>query len=364
VVLGVGVGLSLPHIGGGTMIDSGRVVQLLAGISAGLLSLIAIVFSLLFLVVQFASTSQTPRLAIFRTSPLVWHSFGLCAGVLSFAIVAAIVSGQHSEVSVIVPATATVLVLACIGLIRALQLAAFRSVQLAHVLHDIEVRGRAVIENLYPDPAIPVAPTDLTRQPRGCVGVRWPRPQGLLLQVDLPGLFKYARQNNCEVTLLFCPGDLLRTDVVVMLISGGSSGIDPAEPLSLLDVGLERTFDQDPRFAFRLLTDIGLRALSTAVNDQASAIQALDSIESLLRTLAVRDLDIGRVVDEQSQARVVLTTPDWETFVAAAVDELIESARSRTVRGRIVELLTQTIDIAPIDRVRPLRRRLDEVALL
>jgi uncharacterized membrane protein len=54
--------------------------------------------------------------------------------------------------------------------------------------------------------------------------------------------------------------------------------------------GQERTFGQDPLFAFRLLADIGLRALSPAVNDPATAVQVLDTIQSLLAPLATRDL--------------------------------------------------------------------------
>jgi Predicted membrane protein (DUF2254) len=54
--------------------------------------------------------------------------------------------------------------------------------------------------------------------------------------------------------------------------------------------GPERTFGQDPLFAFRLLADIGLRALSPAVNDPATAVQVLDTIQSLLAPLATRDL--------------------------------------------------------------------------
>ncbi|WP_280670741.1 MULTISPECIES: DUF2254 family protein [unclassified Kitasatospora] len=41
--------------------------------------------------------------------------------------------------------------------------------------------------------------------------------------------------------------------------------------------GQERTFHQDPAFALRLLADPGLRALSSAVNDPATAVQVLDA---------------------------------------------------------------------------------------
>ena len=55
----------------------------------------------------------------------------------------------------------------------------------------------------------------------------------------------------------------------------------------------ERTFEQDPKYAIRLLVDIAIKALSPAVNDPTTAVQALDQIEDLLRRLARHDLDAG-----------------------------------------------------------------------
>ena len=91
------------------------------------------------------------------------------------------------------------------------------------------------------------------------------------------------------------------------------------------DTGIERTFEQDPSLALRLLNHIGLRALSPAVNDPYTAIQALDSIEALLRRLAIQQLDLGAVTGADGRARIRLTMPGWEDFVSAGLDELIHT---------------------------------------
>jgi uncharacterized membrane protein len=78
---------------------------------------------------------------------------------------------------------------------------------------------------------------------------------------------------------------------VVADLHGGEAS--DAAVLGALVTGQERTFYQDPLFAFRLLSDIGLRALSPAVNDPATAVQVLDTIQSLLLALANRDLDVA-----------------------------------------------------------------------
>jgi uncharacterized membrane protein len=48
-----------------------------------------------------------------------------------------------------------------------------------------------------------------------------------------------------------------------------------------MDLGDDRTFEQDPKYALRLLVDIAIKALSPAINDPTTAVQALDQIEDL-----------------------------------------------------------------------------------
>jgi uncharacterized membrane protein len=67
-------------------------------------------------------------------------------------------------------------------------------------------------------------------------------------------------------------------------------GLDRAAPAATR-VGPERTFEQDPLFAVRVLADIALRGLSPAVNDPTTAVEARDAIDSRLCPLAARDLD-------------------------------------------------------------------------
>jgi uncharacterized membrane protein len=106
--------------------------------------------------------------------------------------------------------------------------------------------------------------------------------------------------------------------------------------LGALVTGQERAFRQDPLFAFRLLADIGLRALSPAVNDPATAVQVLDTMESLLRPLVSRDLDVAGVAGSGGVIRVVLALPSWDDY-----------------------LRTGLLDVAPPSRQPPVTRRLD-----
>ena len=133
-----------------------------------------------------------------------------------------------------------------------------------------------------------------------------------------------------------------------------------AAVLNGLVTGQERPFRQNPLFAFRLLADIGLRALSPAVNDPATAVQVLDTIQSILSPLATRDLEVAEMADGSGTVRVVLALPTWDDYLRTSLDDLIESAsRSPMVLLRARTLFTSLLKIAPPQRCPSIAWRLE-----
>ena len=68
---GLGLGLLLPRITLDSTVASTRVTETLVAVGFGILGLVTVIFSLLFLVVQWAFTSLSPRLNLFRDDPIV-----------------------------------------------------------------------------------------------------------------------------------------------------------------------------------------------------------------------------------------------------------------------------------------------------
>jgi uncharacterized membrane protein len=125
-------------------------------------------------------------------------------------------------------------------------------------------------------------------------------------------------------------------------------------------VGVDRQFGQDPLLAFRQLTEIGIRALSPAVNDPFSAVSAIAALDDLLRIVADKDLDIGRDADPSGVLRVVLKMPTWDDFLRAGVDEIApDAARSPLAANALASVLDELPGVVPPERRDPveLRRR-------
>jgi uncharacterized membrane protein len=143
-------------------------------------------------------------------------------------------------------------------------------------------------------------------------------------------------------------GNVIAEGAAIAVVTGETDSEFEREVFKAITVGQERTFEQDPAFAVRLLADIALRALSPAVNDPTTAVQALDAMDGLLRVLATRDLSVSHVAGSDGTIRAELILPTWDDYVAVAFDEIIAlPTLSPNVSHRILRLLDELAPITP-----------------
>lgn len=357
MLAGLAAGLAIPLVQRGPVVPARQVSDMLVAIGLGLLGTIAVIFSLLFLVVQWASTTFTPRLTLFRDDPIVWRTFAFAIGQSVFDLTTALAISGDNEVSVIIPTVAVLLLLAMLSFLRVLQLRAFASIQLAPALASIADRGRLVLNSVYP-------PTDENRSAPTLSGstmhstINWPHPPAVLQQILVDQLRGAAREADALVVLLQVPGTTLQYGTPIAEVHNGY--LPDATVVGCLVGGRERTFTQDPLLALRLLADIGLRALSPAVNDPATAVQALDEIEDLLvRASSVNTVPLS-ITDDAGTLRVVIPLPGLEDFVRAGLDDLIAAAvKSPLALNRIRTVLVCTRSRSQPRHHRMLTARLD-----
>lgn len=352
----VALGLIIPRIDVGSPVPASKATETLVAVGAGFVPFIGIVYSMLFLVVQFGSTTFTPRLNLFRDDPIVWHGFSFFTAVIVFSFTAAFEIGASPNATLLVPIILGIAVLVAIGLLRSLQAAAFRSVQLASILEQVSRRGREVIDGVHPETfSAPDRDGEVSDEQAPPVlelagdsrDVLWPGRSSVLQTLDLPGLLRLAEHEDARIHLCVIPGETVSDRGRVAVVTGGPNLADH-EILAACGLGVERTFDQDPAFALRLLADIALRALSPAINDPTTAVQTLDAISDLLRVLVARNLGIAVVDGADRTPRVVLTLATWDDYVGVALDEIIGMRPgSIQVRRRLGRLLEGLLVAAP-----------------
>src|SRR5262245_18430022 len=87
-------------------------------------------------------------------------------------------------------------------------------------------------------------------------------------------------------------------------------------------MGAERTIEQDATFAFRVIVDIAIKALSRAINDPTTAVLSIDQPHRLLRAVGRRHLHDDAIRDAAGNVRVVYHTPNWVHFVQLSCREI------------------------------------------
>jgi len=185
---------------------------------------------------------------------------------------------------------------------------------------------------------------------------------GVLLAFDLAGLVALAQEADCVVELAPEVGDFVAAGSPLFRIFGGKGKTPTSALCKSVALGQERTMEQDPVFAFRIIVDIASKGLSPAINDPTTAVLAIDQIHHLLRSVGSRHLDEGMALDRAGSLRLVYRTPDWEDFVYLAVTEIRQfGSASIQVARRLRAMLENLAEILPPERTALLR---SELALL
>jgi uncharacterized membrane protein len=124
--------------------------------------------------------------------------------------------------------------------------------------------------------------------------------------------------------------------------------------------GSERTMDQDPLFAFRILADIAIKALSKAINDPTTAVLVIDQLHRLLRSAGTRNLRTDHILDRAGKLRLIFRTPNWEDFVHLAFTEIrFYGAENMQVAHRLRAMIVNLTDTLPAQRHSALCKELE-----
>jgi uncharacterized membrane protein len=220
-------------------------------------------------------------------------------------------------------------------------------------------RGIEVIASVYPAPTVGPSPSSQGGDgKRGLPDrvVRHRGASGIVLAVNVPMLLTQARRADIVIEIVPQVGDFVAMDEPLFYLYGNCEGIAEKKLCAFVAFGTERTMEQDPMFAFRILVDIALKALSAAINDPTTAVLAIDQLHRLLRAVGKRSLHHEEIADRSGRARVILRTPNWEDFVHVGFREIRQcGAGSIQVARRLRAAIENLIQSLPEHRHDALR---------
>jgi uncharacterized membrane protein len=336
---------------------------LLEAIVTVTLSFMVFTFGSLLVAIQVASAQMTPRIiaTTLLRNDVVRYTVGLFMFTLMFAI-----SAQNK-----LEKDVHQLIIFLTALLGIFSFAAFfylidyasRLLRPISVLGHVGSDGLAVIESVYPDPSLASDREGESINLGAPAGVIQHRgTSAIVLATNLELLMAEAERTNGVIEFVPQVGDFVAVDDTLFNLYGGAQSIDEGLLRASVAFGSERTIDQDPTFAFRIVVDIALKALSPAINDPTTAVLAIDQLHRMLRVVGKHHLRTDQILDKSGQLRLIFRTPNWEDFVHLAFREIRScGANNLQIVRRLRAMIENLVQTLPAHRHAAL---LQELSLL
>jgi len=331
----------------------------LAALGSGMLAFTGFVTSVILLVVQFGTGEFSPRfVAWFARDRTLRFALSTFSATFLFAIVSTAQVGRGSATFVPSRTVIAALVLLMLSIVMFLLLIDRTSngLRVANVFQRVDGEARDVFDAVYPTSASD-AVTGTVRGLDRSTPIQTVVLHGVgqvVVAIDQTGFAHLAARYGAIIELVPAIGDHVAAGGTLLNVYG-SRQLPERRLRRALVLGDERTLQDDPAFAIRMLVDVASKALSPAINDPTTAVQSLDRLEDLLRYAASKHLSVGIVTDSQGEVRFVFPTPTWEDLVALAFDEIRAfGAGQYQVARRLRALLDDLIADLPERRRPPL----------
>lgn len=306
----VDVGATSPLAFQGTA-DDAR--SLLSGITGTMITVIAVVLGLAVVALQLSSTQFSPRLLRnFLRDRANQVVLGVLVGTFAYSagglFTVGVSAGARSDEF---PRFAVSVAIGLLFLSLAL-LVYFAH----HLAHSLQVDW---IMRVVEQTALPVirggtftTEGDVLPPPAGAVAVP-ARRSGYVQAVDGQRLLRAATERRASVRLRPHVGEHVVAGTVLAWVWADAPDDTPAAAGELaaafepaVRIGFERTLEQDLGLGFRQLADPACKALSPAVNDPYTAIQAIDHLAVLFGALAARPVGDHAGRDSDGTVRVLV----------------------------------------------------------
>ncbi|WP_414720903.1 DUF2254 domain-containing protein [Streptomyces sp.] len=325
-------------------------------ISSAMMTFIGVVFSISLVAVQMASGQFSPRVVrIFIRSRITKATFSvfLATFLLSLLVLTSYDARTDPRLVSTVPLVQSLLSLIMVLLSLLLFVAYVNStLRLMRVGFVVERISSEAFRVLLKTPRYEAGAAGDLGEPDEYLMHRG--RAGVVRDVNIALLVRAARRHGVVLRLVPRIGDFVVPGTPVLAVHGGRlrRRLDTS-----VYVGVERTFHQDLGFGLRQLADIGLRALSPAVNDPTTAVQCLDRIVQFLAALANRPLGAVGHLDGEGVVRLVQDVPGWTDLVDLGFTEIRGCAAGNPqVSRRMLAALDDLLSLVPEERRAPLLR--------
>jgi uncharacterized membrane protein len=333
---------------------------LLIVVSTTMITVTGLVFALTIVALQIASGQYSPRLLRNfmrdRGTQVVLSVFVgafaySTAGLYTVGVQRA---GQQEFVPRLAVSGSLALALASVGVLIYFIHHLAHSIQIDTIMSQIQRETHEVIDDVYPHAFSDAQPEERRPDPPLHAVIVPSAVSGYLQAIEPAPLVEAAHRHDLVIRLAKRVGDHVVAGTPIAWVWHRLPDHPPPTPAILeravanaVQVGFERTMVQDVLFGLRRLVDTANRALSPAVNDPYTAIQAVHHLTVLLCILAGRQLGDRLCRDPQGTLRVAIPLPDFAEYLVRSTAQIRRfGAAEPAVTRSLIQLLSEVGSLA------------------
>ena len=314
---------------------------LLATLAGALMSVISVVYSILLVALSLASIQFSTRiLAGFMRDRVSQNVLGMFIGTFAWCLgTIRAIRLDPPDVPLFSVTAAVAMAPICLGALVMFIHHIIRSIQANHIADRIATETEPIIRAVFPATPSPA----LSWSPPAAPPARLiaPTASGYIQLIDQARLQELAAGRT--VQLLRPMGSFATSGVPLIAVWGAVDAAWEVEAIGCIDIGAERTMQEDAEFGLRQIVDIGLKAISPAVNDPSTGATCVDHLGRLLGLAADRHPPITDFPATDGHLHI----PD--TTMIAMLDLAVEQLRQygRADMAICLRLIRMLGDLAP-----------------
>ncbi|WP_416148350.1 DUF2254 domain-containing protein [Salipaludibacillus sp. HK11] len=327
-------------------IDLSRTI--LSSISASLLTMTTITFSMTLVVLTTFLSEFSPRtLQNFITNPSTQRVLGVFVGGFIYSILLLLLlreSGPFTEF--FVPSLAVFLAIICVIVFVFFIHHTLSWIQVSNLIHNISLGAIQKIEQQlknendvhedapwedWESEEIKNSPSHVIYSPK----------TGYIKYIDIQGLIKQATKDDSIIRIEREIGDYVSPDTALLSIWKFNNPHSKRDYKHYVSIGKNKAPVEDIEFDLTKLVEIALRSLSTGVNDPYTAINCIDNLGRILSRLGGKYLPQSYHNDKNRNLRVIWDSPDYHYYLFRSFYQIINSSFSNiSVLLAVIKALT------------------------
>ena len=340
-VVGCGLALAIPHVAqvlpkgaleGLPTLSAESVIEMLKVITTGIITIIALSFSALLVVLNLTASQYSPRLVrgvmhgqVTQTILGIHVATFAYNGTTLFLLSAENADPGRTSLSAIgLVLTAVASLAALVWFMHHFSVA----LQITELLRSTHRDIARSLDALLDAPASDGPAED----PPDAAGssLVFPSEAGYLETCDVPAILEIAEKRDLRIRVIRFAGHFAPRDEPIMIVHPAER-VGPEDLANLrraYAIGSDRTIADDLLYGIDLLAEVAMRALSPGINDPRTAANSVDYIGDLLRRLARSPLPAVSIRDGSGRIRVWLPTITFQRILDNGIRDVARAAET------------------------------------